>query len=132
MLKSNKRINKQDTDQDQTGNLTDNSSCNKRVQSMCIGQTFKRERKSNILDDDTANQQQQMSDLSFGGLAATNTFNTLQQTASDKSNGGFLGPDFNNNGTMMETVESRRDANQFYKNDVLLDHVFKNEQNEFN
>ena len=32
----------------------------------------------------------------------------------------------------METVESRRDANQFYKNDVLLDHVFKNEQNEFN
>ena len=55
MLKSNKRIDRQDTDQDQTCNLTDNSSCNKREQTMCHGQTFKRERKSNILDDDTAN-----------------------------------------------------------------------------
>lgn len=72
-----------------------------------------------------------MSDLSFGGLGATNTFNTLQQTVSDKSNGGFLGAEFNNNGTMMETLESRRDGNQHYKNEVLLEHVFKNEQNEF-
>ncbi len=72
-----------------------------------------------------------MSDLSFGGLGATNTFNTLQQTVSDKSNGGFLGGELINNGTMMETLESRREHNHLFKNEILLEHVFRNELNEF-
>ena len=129
MLKSNQmnENTRHDPDQNQTKNMTDNNSYNKRVQSLYIGQTFKRERKSNILDEDTGNAQQQMSDLSFGGLGATNTFNTLQQTVSDKSNGGFLGAELNNNCTMMETLESRRENNQFFKNEILLEHVFRNE-----
>jgi hypothetical protein len=35
--------------------MNDNGSYSKRVQSLFIGQTFKRERKSNILDEDTGN-----------------------------------------------------------------------------
>jgi hypothetical protein len=55
MLKSN-QINentRHDPDYNQTKNMTDSYS--KRVQSLFIGQTFKRERKSNILDEDTGN-----------------------------------------------------------------------------
>ena len=57
MLKSNQmnENTRHDPDNNQTKNMTDNNSYNKRVQSLFIGQTFKRERKSNILDEDTGN-----------------------------------------------------------------------------